>query len=170
MGPRTWNLVSQLKAYCDVSHGRRARVARELGMQRQVLSHWFSRRKSPTSEQILIIEEFLASLRVNSFGDRFIITLFDDQRTEPCASSSEAVEIAKTWYAELGAAKLPEWTYRIRDYEEFVAALEDYRWRIARLLTGAMVHRGGVPLSVFRTVASSVPKTAVLGSLRLAGS
>jgi len=50
MGPRTWKIISELRQYCDLQPGRRAEVARVLGLQRQVLTHWFADRKQPTSE------------------------------------------------------------------------------------------------------------------------
>jgi hypothetical protein len=64
MPPRIDKLLQELKLWCDEHHGRKAEVARFLGLPRQAVSNWFgSRERYPTAEQALAIQEFLAQKR-----------------------------------------------------------------------------------------------------------
>ena len=103
MGPKTWKILSQLRDYCDLQYGRRSKVARVLGLQRQVLTHWFAKRKQPTCEQILMVLEFLRSQEnENRKQSRAVITMFDGDRVERYTTLSEAVAAARNWYSKLG--------------------------------------------------------------------
>jgi transcriptional regulator with XRE-family HTH domain len=44
----------------DQERGRRAEVARVIGIKRQSITDWFSGQQQPTAEQILEVQEFLA--------------------------------------------------------------------------------------------------------------
>jgi hypothetical protein len=66
MPPRTQKLLDALKAWCDQEYGRRSEIAKVVGTTRQAITHWFSGRRSPTSEQILIVQEFLKARRRRS--------------------------------------------------------------------------------------------------------
>lgn len=59
MLPKTDNLLSDLKQWCDAEHGRRSELARFLKVKPQAVSAWFSRKNNPTSEQTIAIIEFL---------------------------------------------------------------------------------------------------------------
>ena len=148
MGPRTLKLINQLEVYCNSRRGTRSRVARTLGLQRQTLTHWFSNRKNPTSEQILMIQELLLSLQPELPGVSQAITIFDGKRVHQCISLSEAVSVAKAWYSHL--APLPEWNYRIRSFRDFVEAVEDYKSRIAKTLGFGKNYRSKLGLAVLR--------------------
>jgi transcriptional regulator with XRE-family HTH domain len=65
MSKRTAELLAELKAWCDQERGRWSEVARVLGVSRGTLADWYNpeRRKSPTAEQALAIQEFLRAQR-----------------------------------------------------------------------------------------------------------
>jgi hypothetical protein len=151
MGPRTLKLINQLEVYCNSRWGRRSRVARTLGLPRQALTHWFSNRKNPTSEQILMIQELLISLRSEAPSLPQAITIFDGNRVHQCLSLSEAVSVAKAWYSDLANPRLPEWNYRIGDFGDFVEAVEDYKARIAQTLGLRENYRDQLGLAVLQT-------------------
>ena len=151
MGPRTQKLINQLEAYCNSRRGRRSRVARTLGLQRQTLTHWFAHRKIPTSEQVLMIQELLLSRQAEHPAVPQAITIFDRARVHQCISLSEAVSVAKAWYSDLANPKLPEWNYRIGDFGDFVKAVEDYKSRIAEMQGLGKNYRGKLGLAVLQT-------------------
>jgi hypothetical protein len=51
--------LAGLRAWCDQERGRRALVAKELGLERQVVTNWLAGRQQPTAEQVLHLLEFL---------------------------------------------------------------------------------------------------------------
>jgi hypothetical protein len=57
--PRTQKLLAEAEKWCNAEHGRRSRLAREIGAAPQAVTNWFKGRKKPTSEQTLAIQEFL---------------------------------------------------------------------------------------------------------------
>jgi predicted XRE-type DNA-binding protein len=65
MPPRVDKLLAELKAWCDQEWGRRAKVAKMLGIERSALSDWFNPKSSrlPTAEQALEIQAFLRAQR-----------------------------------------------------------------------------------------------------------
>jgi DNA-binding transcriptional regulator YiaG len=52
-------LIAELKAWADQEYGRRAQLARTLGVSRQVVSDWLARRSIPTLEKGLKLMAFL---------------------------------------------------------------------------------------------------------------
>jgi transcriptional regulator with XRE-family HTH domain len=52
-------LIADLKAWADQEYGRRAQLARTLGVSRQVISDWLARRSIPTLEKGLKLMAFL---------------------------------------------------------------------------------------------------------------
>jgi transcriptional regulator with XRE-family HTH domain len=63
MPPKTQKLLDELREYCDEKRGRRAEIAKLIGIKRQSITDWFSGRQQPTAEQILEIQEFLEKQR-----------------------------------------------------------------------------------------------------------
>jgi predicted transcriptional regulator len=62
-------LVSELREWCDEKYGRRAELARMLGVSRQLVSDWFAGRTTPTLDAGLQLQEFLKKQR-RSRGSR----------------------------------------------------------------------------------------------------
>ena len=60
MPPRTQKILDELKAWCDEERGRRTEASRALGVTTQAITDWFGKRRQPTAEQILAVQEFLA--------------------------------------------------------------------------------------------------------------
>jgi hypothetical protein len=136
-------------------------VAQTLGLQRQTLTHWFSNRKNPTSEQILMIQELLLSLQTEGHGLPQAITIFDGSRVHHCISLSEAVSVAKTWYSDLANLELPEWNYRVSDFGGFAKAVEDYKSRVGKKLGFGKSYRHRLGLSVLQTPGLSQDTLAI---------
>jgi transcriptional regulator with XRE-family HTH domain len=63
MPPKTQKLIDELREYCDEERGRRAEIAKLIGIKRQSITDWFSGRQQPTAEQILEVQEFLDKQR-----------------------------------------------------------------------------------------------------------
>jgi hypothetical protein len=69
MSGRVRTLLAEAKAWCDVERGRRAKLARCLGVPLSTVSHWFREymkpqpARQPTAEQILALQEFLAKAK-----------------------------------------------------------------------------------------------------------
>jgi hypothetical protein len=59
--------------------------------------------------------------------------------------------LQKAWYSDLANPELPEWNYRVRDFGDFVKAVEDYKSRIAETLGFGKNCRHKLGLSVLRT-------------------
>ena len=57
--PRTKQFLAKVKAFCDQEYGRRAKLARFLGIQRQAVTNLLNERQNPTGEQVLAIMEWL---------------------------------------------------------------------------------------------------------------
>jgi plasmid maintenance system antidote protein VapI len=56
-------LITDLKTWADVEHGRRSKLARILGVSRQRVTDWIAGRKAPTLEQGLKLQAFLKKQR-----------------------------------------------------------------------------------------------------------
>jgi transcriptional regulator with XRE-family HTH domain len=56
-------LIAGLKAWADAEYGRRAELARMLGVSRQLVSDWLAGRKMPTLDAGLRIQAFLKKHR-----------------------------------------------------------------------------------------------------------
>ena len=64
MAPKeTDKLIAELRAWCEQEHGRRVKIAKQLGTSRQRISDWLAGRKSPTLEQGLKLQAFLKKQR-----------------------------------------------------------------------------------------------------------
>jgi hypothetical protein len=91
------------------------------------------------------------SLRQSRFStDRGCIT----------ASLSEVVSVAKACYSDLANPELPEWNYRVRDFRDFVKAVEDYKSRIAETLGFEKNYRHKLGLTVLQTPVLSENESA----------
>ena len=62
-------LVGELREWCDEKYGRRAELARMLGVSRQLVSDWFAGRTTPTLDAGLHLQAFLKKQR-RSRGSR----------------------------------------------------------------------------------------------------
>jgi DNA-binding XRE family transcriptional regulator len=56
---RTESLISELEAWCSEKRGRQTELAKAIGVTRQAVNFWLTRRSNPTSEQTLAIVAFL---------------------------------------------------------------------------------------------------------------
>ena len=56
-------LISELTAWCRAQHGRQRELAAMLGVSEQLVSNWLARRKTPTLQHGLQIQEFLKKRR-----------------------------------------------------------------------------------------------------------
>jgi hypothetical protein len=63
MGELTKELLERLREWCEQEHGRKAIVARELGIAQQALSNLFAGRQQLTGEQTLVILRLLEKQR-----------------------------------------------------------------------------------------------------------
>lgn len=64
-------LLTELKAWANAEYGRRAELARMLGVSRQLVSEWFAGRATPTWDNGMRIEELLKrQRRAKSRGPR----------------------------------------------------------------------------------------------------
>jgi predicted XRE-type DNA-binding protein len=63
MGELTNSLLKRLLEWCEQEHGRKAHVARELGIAQQALSNLFAGRQQLTGEQTLVILRILEKHR-----------------------------------------------------------------------------------------------------------
>jgi predicted transcriptional regulator len=59
-------LIAELKAWADAEYGRRAELARMLGVSRQLVTEWFAGRKTPTLDDGLKLQAFLKKRRRSS--------------------------------------------------------------------------------------------------------
>jgi plasmid maintenance system antidote protein VapI len=55
----TEKLIAELKAWADAEYGRRAEIARWLGVPRQRVTNWIAGKGAPTLEQGLRLLTFL---------------------------------------------------------------------------------------------------------------
>jgi plasmid maintenance system antidote protein VapI len=55
----TKKLMAELKAWADGEYGRRAEIARMLGVPRQRVTNWIAGQGTPTLEQGLRLQAFL---------------------------------------------------------------------------------------------------------------
>jgi transcriptional regulator with XRE-family HTH domain len=52
-------LISELTSWCKVKRGRQRELAAMLGVSEQLVSNWLARRKTPTLQRGLQIQQFL---------------------------------------------------------------------------------------------------------------
>jgi transcriptional regulator with XRE-family HTH domain len=62
----TEKLIADLKAWVDAERGRRAEIARTLGVPRQYVTDWLSGRYTPSLEHGLRLQAFLKKRRRSS--------------------------------------------------------------------------------------------------------
>jgi hypothetical protein len=62
----TEKLMAELKTWADAEYGRRAKVARMLGVPRQRVTNWIASQGTPTLEQGLRLQAFLKKQRRRS--------------------------------------------------------------------------------------------------------
>lgn len=60
MSTKSQEIVDELKICCDQEVGGEFLVAKVLGVGPEEVTNWFAGRCEPSSEQILLIQEFLA--------------------------------------------------------------------------------------------------------------
>lgn len=60
---RSERLLAELKSWADAAYGRRAELARMLGVSKQLISEWFAGRSVPNWDHGLEIEAFLKKQR-----------------------------------------------------------------------------------------------------------
>jgi transcriptional regulator with XRE-family HTH domain len=53
------NLISELTSWCKAKHGRQRELAAMLGVSEQLVSNWLARRKTPTLQHGLQIQQLL---------------------------------------------------------------------------------------------------------------
>jgi len=58
---RLQKLLDDLRVWCDQARGRRSEISRLTGVSRQAVTNWIAGRQEPTAEQVLKVQEFLAS-------------------------------------------------------------------------------------------------------------
>ncbi|HET9378695.1 MAG TPA: hypothetical protein VFO40_27235 [Chthoniobacterales bacterium] len=59
----TQKLLTEFRAWVDAEYGRRANIARDLGVSRQRVTDWLAGRYAPTLEQGLRLQAFLKKQR-----------------------------------------------------------------------------------------------------------
>jgi plasmid maintenance system antidote protein VapI len=64
----TEKLMAELNAWTDAEYGRRAEIARILGVPRQRVTNWIAGQGAPTLEQGLRLQAFLKKKRRRSRG------------------------------------------------------------------------------------------------------
>ena len=57
--PKTKELISELKKWCDEEYGRRSETARVLGVKPSLLSDWLGEFRVPSLDQGFMIQDFL---------------------------------------------------------------------------------------------------------------
>jgi transcriptional regulator with XRE-family HTH domain len=53
-------VLDALKEWCGREHGQQSVVANVIGVSPEAVTKWLSGEQEPTSEQILLVQEFLA--------------------------------------------------------------------------------------------------------------
>jgi len=60
MPSRIQEILDALRQWCDREDGQRSTIAKVIGVSPEAVTHWLSGEEQPTSEQILLVQEFLA--------------------------------------------------------------------------------------------------------------
>jgi hypothetical protein len=61
--PEIEKLVSELQAWCQAKRGRNTEIAKMLGVSRQLVTDWFSRKTDPMADKLFVIRDFLRKQR-----------------------------------------------------------------------------------------------------------
>jgi len=56
-------LMAELKAWCKQKHGRQKELAEHLHVSEDTISHWLARRKMPSLQKYLALQDFLKKQR-----------------------------------------------------------------------------------------------------------
>jgi predicted XRE-type DNA-binding protein len=57
--PKTEQLLSEIKAWCEANNIKQVQLAEMLGVHRSAVTDWYKLRKTPTGEQVLTMIELL---------------------------------------------------------------------------------------------------------------
>jgi hypothetical protein len=60
MSPKSQEIGEDLRAWCDQENGRESLAGKVIGVEREMVKDWLMGRQEPTSEQIILVQEFLA--------------------------------------------------------------------------------------------------------------
>jgi hypothetical protein len=58
--PKSQEIVDDLKAWCDDEAGREVLAGKVIGVESETIKNWLKGQQQPTSEQIILVQEFLA--------------------------------------------------------------------------------------------------------------
>jgi hypothetical protein len=58
--PKSQEIVDDLKAWCDQEVGREALAGKVIGVDSKTVKNWFLGEQQPTSDQIILVQQFLA--------------------------------------------------------------------------------------------------------------
>jgi hypothetical protein len=58
--PKCQEIVDDLKAWCDQEAGRKILAGKVIGVESETVKNWLKGEQQPTSEQIILVQEFLA--------------------------------------------------------------------------------------------------------------
>jgi hypothetical protein len=58
--PKSHEIVDDLKAWCDEEAGREVLAGKVIGVESETIKNWLKGQQQPTSEQIILVQEFLA--------------------------------------------------------------------------------------------------------------
>jgi hypothetical protein len=58
--PKFQEIVDDLKAWCDQEAGREALAGKVIGVEGETVKNWLRGEQQPTSEQIILVQQFLA--------------------------------------------------------------------------------------------------------------
>jgi transcriptional regulator with XRE-family HTH domain len=64
--PEIEKLISKLQTWCQEKRGRNTEIAKMLGVSRQLVSDWFSRKTDPLADKLFVIRDFLRKQRRQS--------------------------------------------------------------------------------------------------------
>jgi hypothetical protein len=62
-------LIRDLQAWARAKYGRPAFLARKLGVSKQLVSHWMTRKRTPTLHHGFALQRFLKQERVRDKGE-----------------------------------------------------------------------------------------------------
>jgi hypothetical protein len=60
MSPKSQEIVEDLRAWCDQEIERESLAGKVIGVERATVKDWLMGRQEPTSEEIILVQEFLA--------------------------------------------------------------------------------------------------------------
>jgi DNA-binding transcriptional regulator YiaG len=60
MSAKNQEILDEFREWCDREHGQQSLGAKVIGVSPETVTSWFSGEQQPTSEEILLVQEFLA--------------------------------------------------------------------------------------------------------------